>query len=573
MSSIKDLLNPMPEPEEPKFEPEPERERHRQRPPAREKRVRMPKDAALFRPGEPRGEVRYPPIETSDESLLEKHRKFKLHPMGRIGEFPRHIPYQSDKKSFQEKTGRDSFNVFQYTFQIPGEETVWTVMWDYNIGLVRTTHLFKCNGHSKTAPGKVLNANTGLREICHSITGGSLAAQGYWMPYEAAKAVAATFCWKVRHVLTPLFGTEFPDMCVKPRNGSNSNSSLGQIIIDPDVVQRATNTAYLYRNLEIQKEKGHSRSLSHTHSHSHSHSHSPESTGRLLTMDSENENESIASNSAPHRRIYSKIARRSYADSICSARGSSSEPPSYCNSPQSPTVNSFTPVNLPRTSNPMQLQIVPSPEEFVETCKLAREAQAQAQAQLHSHDRVRDTTPFLGTLLHRDIASEESEIDSSSSLFRDVILSPSTTSIDVPMNMEDVNENKHRHVVRSSSGSDDSLESDDSAELADDDTDKDYSSVGPKDLTRSTQKRGSAQGRVKKYPARVLQNFANADRERARMGHFTHEVTAAHALLRLHMNEASADEEPLNESVYSPPLGLMNSNSTARYRKRRHASL
>lgn len=22
-------------------------------------------------------------------------------------------------------------------------------MWDYNIGLVRTTHLFKCNGYSK----------------------------------------------------------------------------------------------------------------------------------------------------------------------------------------------------------------------------------------------------------------------------------------------------------------------------------------------------------------------------------------------------------------------------------------
>jgi hypothetical protein len=39
--------------------------------------------------------------------------------------------------------------VFQYTFKLPGEEKEWIVMWDYNIGLVRTTHLFKCNDYSK----------------------------------------------------------------------------------------------------------------------------------------------------------------------------------------------------------------------------------------------------------------------------------------------------------------------------------------------------------------------------------------------------------------------------------------
>lgn len=39
--------------------------------------------------------------------------------------------------------------VLQYEFTIPGEEKRWMVMWDYNIGLVRTTHLFKCQGYSK----------------------------------------------------------------------------------------------------------------------------------------------------------------------------------------------------------------------------------------------------------------------------------------------------------------------------------------------------------------------------------------------------------------------------------------
>lgn len=97
MWPIKDMLNPLPE------------ERPR-RPPPREKRARMPKDAPLFRPGPTRGEVRYPPFETSDETILQHHREFELHPLGKIAEFPRHIPYQSDKKTFQEKTGRDSFN-------------------------------------------------------------------------------------------------------------------------------------------------------------------------------------------------------------------------------------------------------------------------------------------------------------------------------------------------------------------------------------------------------------------------------------------------------------------------------
>jgi hypothetical protein len=39
--------------------------------------------------------------------------------------------------------------VFQYQFKIPGDETTYTMLWDYNIGLVRTTPLFKCGNYSK----------------------------------------------------------------------------------------------------------------------------------------------------------------------------------------------------------------------------------------------------------------------------------------------------------------------------------------------------------------------------------------------------------------------------------------
>lgn len=39
--------------------------------------------------------------------------------------------------------------VFQYTFEVPGKDNTYAMLWDYNIGLVRTTALFKSMGFSK----------------------------------------------------------------------------------------------------------------------------------------------------------------------------------------------------------------------------------------------------------------------------------------------------------------------------------------------------------------------------------------------------------------------------------------
>lgn len=85
--------------------------------------------------------------------------------------------------------------VFQYTFRVRGNDKEWTVMWDYNIGLVRITPFFKCLGYAKvcvqrrhmsnitdivaqTIPAKAIGASPGLKDLCYSITGGALAAQG-----------------------------------------------------------------------------------------------------------------------------------------------------------------------------------------------------------------------------------------------------------------------------------------------------------------------------------------------------------------------------------------------------------
>lgn len=41
--------------------------------------------------------------------------------------------------------------VYQYRFKVPGEDREYTVLWDYNIGLVRVTPFFKALKYSKVS--------------------------------------------------------------------------------------------------------------------------------------------------------------------------------------------------------------------------------------------------------------------------------------------------------------------------------------------------------------------------------------------------------------------------------------
>ena len=70
----------------------------------------MPKDAAVFNTrSRPKGDVNYLPHERLDEASLRLVRRFEVFPLGRIKEYCRHIPYNSGKKDFYVKTGRESF--------------------------------------------------------------------------------------------------------------------------------------------------------------------------------------------------------------------------------------------------------------------------------------------------------------------------------------------------------------------------------------------------------------------------------------------------------------------------------
>lgn len=138
----------------------------------------MAKDTVGFVKSRAKGTVNYPPFEDLDDTSLREIRHYQIYPFGRIQEFCRHIPYNSGKKKFFDKTGRESFEgqqstqfrpmaylrfaclvleaddvhaVFQYTFKVPGDDNEYTVMWDYNVGLVRMTPFFKCCKYSKVS--------------------------------------------------------------------------------------------------------------------------------------------------------------------------------------------------------------------------------------------------------------------------------------------------------------------------------------------------------------------------------------------------------------------------------------
>ncbi|KAM0280919.1 hypothetical protein ACHAQH_003808 [Verticillium albo-atrum] len=204
-------------------------------------KFRMTKELLTVK-SKPRGPINYWPFEDVDDATRREVERFQVTPFGQIQACCAHIPYNSGKKDFYEKTGRESFEVFKYEFKLPGVDTEFTVMWDYNVGLVRMTPFFKCCKYGKTVPAKMLSLNPGLKDITHSITGGAILAQGYWMPYNCAKAVCATFCYDIAGALIPIFGPAFPSECVPP-----GDPDFQRMIINSKIIYDAQREAEMTR--------------------------------------------------------------------------------------------------------------------------------------------------------------------------------------------------------------------------------------------------------------------------------------------------------------------------------------
>jgi hypothetical protein len=65
---------------------------------------------------------------------------------------------------------------------------------------------------------------------------------GYWVPWQAAKELAATFCWDIRWALTPVFGNDFPQKCTPPHY-----PSYGNFFISPAIVQFCADETVRFR--------------------------------------------------------------------------------------------------------------------------------------------------------------------------------------------------------------------------------------------------------------------------------------------------------------------------------------
>lgn len=155
------------------------------------------------------------------------------------------------------------------------------------------------------------------------------------MPFEAAKAVAATFCWRIRYALTPLFGHDFPSMCLPPQG-----AQFGKMIIDPAIVRRATESANYYRMLELQSKLSSSSTTATTTT---SHLGRP-TLSRVSTA-------AITVYNPPKKKVLSRSQnRRLEADKKSVDDTDSEGSDSYCIPPPTPSLNCFTAINSPRSS-------------------------------------------------------------------------------------------------------------------------------------------------------------------------------------------------------------------------------
>ena len=200
MLAISSLLNPDPSGSSvvvPRFRPSPaltspatssadeqQRPFATRRTPVRQDQRMVVASAATRGPGshpkmKPKGDINFLPYEDVEDQTRRQILGFQVNTLGYIRESCQHIPYNSGKKDFFDKTGRESLEgqwggdrkgiavpcrvpwanqrhrhlclVFCYEFKVHGSDVGYTVRWDYNIGLVRMTDFFKALNYAKVS--------------------------------------------------------------------------------------------------------------------------------------------------------------------------------------------------------------------------------------------------------------------------------------------------------------------------------------------------------------------------------------------------------------------------------------
>ncbi|ODQ66209.1 hypothetical protein NADFUDRAFT_50130 [Nadsonia fulvescens var. elongata DSM 6958] len=118
-----------------------------------------------------------------------------------------------------------------YEYQVNNQ---W-IIWDYHTGYVLLTGIWKAIGNNKADIVKLVENSPELSPYLKRIRGGFLKIQGTWLPYEMVKKLAGNFCYNIRYSLIPVFGLDFPSLCLLP-----SEVGFGhlQLNIDPALFYR-----------------------------------------------------------------------------------------------------------------------------------------------------------------------------------------------------------------------------------------------------------------------------------------------------------------------------------------------
>jgi hypothetical protein len=186
------------------------------------------------------------------------------------------------------------------------------------------------------------------------------------MPFEAAKAIAATFCWKIRYALTPIFGTHFPQTCLTPES-----EEYGAMVIDPAIIQRCTEQASFYRELEV-------RSSSLT---------------RSLTRSPFTPESPIFPRQIKQLRPRARRVAESESEYSSDASGEDNNVTAFASSTSSHSIN-WTPANTPRSVGPLRRECLPSPRQIL-AGNLTEAAEAEDTEHCYSDSASTSSTVSL----------------------------------------------------------------------------------------------------------------------------------------------------------------------------------
>jgi hypothetical protein len=184
----------------------------------------------------------FPPFEDLDAGTRRALSRFKVTPpLHEIKHSLRTISLSKKPEhdtddslaQFKRRYGQQ-MHVFEYAFRVPGTDATHVVQWDAKSGYVRLSSLYFVTpktreevGLKSTVERRVTTRlfkfftepNANLKKVALSFLENTRVsddgkAGGLWLPWECARALAVNFCVEFAEALVPVFGKEFPGICV-----------------------------------------------------------------------------------------------------------------------------------------------------------------------------------------------------------------------------------------------------------------------------------------------------------------------------------------------------------------------